>query len=125
MISCLFMEEYFDFKQKFFLNIYNVTHHRSDSIGHGVTSCRKYSLKNHAMARPSGIMQSQVSINPNRNPQKGTLTPKPRLGRPRQSTLEDGRQLLRWVLNGRTKSASAPQRRMHGSSPQTYPYPDG
>ena len=28
---------------------------RSDSTGHGVTSCRKYSLK---MARPSGIMQS-------------------------------------------------------------------
>ena len=38
-----------------------VTHHRSDSTGHGVTSCRKYSLKNHAMARPSGNMKSQVS----------------------------------------------------------------
>ena len=49
------------------------------------------------MAHPSGIMQNQVSINPNRNPQKGTLTPKPRLGRPRQATLEDGRQLLRWA----------------------------
>ena len=98
-----------------------VTHHRSHSIGHGVSSCRKYSLKNHVMARPSGIMQSQVSINPNRNLQKGTLTPKPRLGRPRQSTLEDGRQLLQSVRNGRTTSASA----SHGSSPQTYPYPDG
>ena len=77
-----------------------VTHHRSDSIGHGVTSCRKYSLRNLAMA---GNMQIQVSINPNRNLQKGTLTQKPRLGRPWQSTLEDGR------LDGRTKSASAPR----------------
>ena len=86
-----------------------VTHHRSDSTGHGVTSCWKYSLKNHAMARPSGNMQSQVSINPNRNLQMGTLTLKPRLGRPRQSTLKDDRQLLRWVRNGRTKSTSAPR----------------
>ena len=65
--------------------------------------------QNHAMVRPSGIMQSHVSINPNKNPHKGTLTPKPRLGRPRQLILEDGRQLLRWVRNGRTKSASAPR----------------
>ena len=84
-----------------------VTRHRSDSISHGVTSCRKYNLKYHAMARPNGIMQSQVSINPNRNSQKMTLTPRPCLGWPRQSTLEDSRQLLRWIRNGRTKSASA------------------
>ena len=81
--------------------------------------CRKYSLKNHAMGRPSGIMQSQVSINPNSNLQMGTLTPIPRLGRPRQSTLEDGRQLLRWVRNGRTKSTSAPRRRMAAAHKRT------
>ena len=96
-----------------------VTHYRRDSIGHGVKSCQKYSLKNDDMARPSGIMQSQVSINPSRNPQKGRLTPKHRLGRPRQPTLQDDRQLLQWVCNGRTKSATAPQRRMAAAHKRT------
>ena len=65
--------------------------------------------QNHTKARPSGIMQIPVSINPNKNPHKGTLTSKPCLGRPRQSTLADVRQLLRCVHNGRTKSTSAPR----------------
>ena len=51
----------------------NIVHHPSDSIGHGVTSFQKYSLKKRAMARPSGIMQIVVPIIPNRNAQKGTL----------------------------------------------------
>ena len=34
------------------------------------------------------------------------------IGRPRHPTLQDGRQLLRLVSNGRTNSANTPQRRM-------------
>ena len=89
-----------------------VTHHRSDSKGPTVISYRKYSLKNDAMARPSRIMKSHVSMTPNMNLQKGILTPKHRLGQPRGSTLQDRRQLLRCVHNCRTKPATAPQRRM-------------
>ena len=37
---------------------------------------------------------------PKQESKKGTLTSKHRLGRPPQSTLQDGRQLLRWVRNG-------------------------
>ena len=97
----------------FWYQIYlNIVHHPSDSIGHGVTSFRKYSLKKRAMARPSGIMQIGVPIIPNRNAQKGTLAQKHRIGRPRPPTFQFGRQLLRLVCNDRTKSESAPQRRM-------------
>ena len=72
----------------------NIVHHPSNSIGHGVTSLRKYTLKKRAMARPNGIMQIGVHIIPNRNAQKGTPAQKHRTGRPRHPTLQDGRQLL-------------------------------
>ena len=44
------------------------------------------------------------------NPQKGTLTPKHRLGRPRQSTLHDGRQLLYGVSAMAEQSPQLPHR---------------
>ena len=89
-----------------------MVHQPSDSIGHGVTSFRKYSLKNRAMARPSRIMQIGVPIIPNRDAQKWTLAQNHRIGRPRQPTLQGDCQLLRLVCNCRTKSATASQRRM-------------
>ena len=58
------------------------------------------------MARPSGIMQGEVSTIINRNVQKGT--PKHRLGQLRQTTLQDGRQLLQWVRNGHTNPQVPP-----------------
>ena len=90
----------------------NRVHHPSDSVGHEVTSFRKYSLKKRAMASPSGIMQIGVPVIPNRNAQKGTLAQKHCIGRHRHPTLQDGRQLLRLVCNSRTTSANAPQRGM-------------
>ena len=84
-----------------------VTHHRSDSIVHGVTSCRKYSLENHAMARASGIMQNQVYINPNRNPQRGHT-----------------KTLIRLAPTINIRGWPVPPEK-NGSSPQTHPYPDG
>ena len=70
------------------------------------------SSKKRAMARPSGIMQIGVPITRNRNAKKGTLAHNHRISQPRHPTLQVGCQLLRLVCNDRTKSASAPQRRM-------------
>ena len=54
-----------------------------------------------------------VSINPNKNPQKGILTLKPRLGRLRQSTLEDGPSAAPTVgPQWPNKVQKCPQRRM-------------
>ena len=94
------------FLYQFYLKI---VHHPSDSIGHGGHVVPEVQPQKGAIARPIGIMQIGVHIIPNRNAQKGTLAQKYRIGRPRHPTLQDGRQLLQLVCNGRTKSASAPR----------------
>ena len=91
-----------------------VTHHRSDGRVHGVISCRKYSLKIMPWLVRVELCKVRCPLIPTRIPRRGhLLTSKPRLGRPQQSTLEDGRQLLRLVRNGQTKSTSAPREKWH------------
>ena len=84
-------------------------------MDHGVISSRKYSLKNPAMPRPSGIMQSGVSINPNRNPQKGDTKTSSRSAK----TVNTGWPSARTVgTQWPNKVRKCPPEK-NGSSPQT------
>ena len=67
-----------------FLILPSIDHSPStiDSIGHGVTSFRKYSLKYRVMPRTTRIMQIRVHSISNRGLQQRTLTQTRRIGLP-------------------------------------------
>ena len=100
-----------------------VTHHRSDSRGHEVMSCRKYSLKNDVMARPSRIMQSHVPWPEHESPDGDTNT---KTSSRSASTVN----ITGWPSaptvcpQWPNKVRNCPTEKT-GSSPQTYPYPAG
>lgn len=75
-------------------------------VCHGVVALRAQGLKQVDIAAFYGITQGEVSKILKRNAETGRPTSRPRLGRPRKTTIRQDRLLIRLSTAGRTKPAS-------------------